>query len=480
MKVPFPFGSSREKTIHLVGIKGTGMSALAELLFKNGIDVKGSDVPEPFYTDQVLASLHIPFQNGFSKENIGNDTGLVIYSAAYDPDTHPELVEAHKRTIETLPYHQALGLLSGWMKSCGIAGVHGKTTTTAMAGTLARGLDLPISVLVGSAVSSLGGGSVYAGGSDYFIAETCEYKRHFLSFTPSTLVITSVEPDHLDYYSGMADITAAFTDYAMKLPENGELIWCADDAGAAAVARDVLARREDLVSFPYGEEAEGDFRITRIVSAPGLLEFSLQGVSFPFHLRYPGVHNVLNGTAALCLVALILQKIRGVCTREDWMNMKETLAGYTGSKRRSEIIGEARGVLFMDDYGHHPTAIKTTLAGLRSFYPGRRLIVDFMSHTYSRTGALLEEFAASFGDADAVILHKIYASAREQAGSGVSGKDLCKKMKHHHNRVEYFHEVMDAAACLRDMLRPGDIFLTLGAGDNWRLGKELYFRFAEQ
>ncbi|MFP4564723.1 MAG: Mur ligase domain-containing protein, partial [Spirochaetia bacterium] len=232
------FSSLKELRVYMVGIKGTGMAALAELIFKKGGIVSGSDTEEKFYTDEVLGSLGISVIEGFSRTNLPEDVDLVVHSAAYSPDIHPELLAARERGLPVYAYPKALGLVSRLSPSTAVAGVHGKTTTTALIGTLVQRMGLPVSVLVGSAVPVLGGGSVYVGGDDHFVAETCEYRRHFMDFSPKRIILTSVEPDHLDYYSGYEDIVEAFVDFIMILPENGECIYCVDDPGT----RDVVAR----------------------------------------------------------------------------------------------------------------------------------------------------------------------------------------------------------------------------------------------
>ncbi len=478
--------------LYFVGIKGTGMSALAELMQSHGAAVSGSDTAERFYTDAILRSLGIAYHEGFRRENVPADADLVIYSAAYDPETHPELLEARRKGIPIAEYTLALGELSRNQHATGIAGVHGKTTTTAMAGTVVKQLELPAGVLVGSAVRGFDDRATYFGGDRYFLAETCEYRRHFLSFHPNQLVITTVDIDHLDYYRDYADIESAFLEYADRLPDGGTLIYCADDAGARDCAEKLAADRPDIVFRPYGFEAEGCFRIEDYRSEPGLHLFRLAGWQTEFKLRVPGIHSVLDAAAAAAAVYGILADFKqdsnksinevnggnqgGTIGEREMDAIAAALETFRGSKRRSEILGERGGVLFADDYGHHPKEIQSTLEGFRRFYPGRRLIVDFMSHTYTRTQALLDDFAGAFADADIVILHKIYASAREKAGS-VDGRTLYEKVKQRHPHVLYYHEVEDAEPDVRRMLQPGDLFLTLGAGDNWRIGAALYHHF---
>lgn len=461
--------------IHLTGIKGTGMAALAELLHNRGARLTGSDVPEKFYTDAILMRLGIPFTEEFAAENIDPAVRLVIHSAAYDRSSNPELIRAKELGIPILSYPKALGMLSRLSDSSGIAGVHGKTTTTAIVGSLLMRVGLPVSVLVGSAVSSFGDASTVVLGTKYFVAETCEYRRHFLNFDPTRILLTSVEADHLDYFRDAADIQSAFESYVERIHPGGALVYCADDGGASRVADALSRRRSDVESIPYGTEAEGRFAVTSVEELEGRSRFRLAG--WPdrrLELKVPGRHLVLDAAGAVALCVLLIEAEKGSAPEPaDWDAIAEGLVSFAGSRRRSEIVGEAGGVLLMDDYGHHPTAIRTTIEGLRSFYPRRRIIVDFMSHTYSRTKALLSDFAACFEGADVVILHKIYASARERSGD-ISGRDLYDATRQRHPNVHYFEEVDDALPFCRDLLEPGDLFITMGAGNNWTLSHALY------
>ncbi|MDR2103586.1 MAG: UDP-N-acetylmuramate--L-alanine ligase [Treponema sp.] len=464
--------------VYMVGIKGTGMCALAELLVNSGVKVIGSDRGEVFYTDEILKALNIPYYESFEEGHISADIDLAIYSAAYSFDTNPEMAEIRRRDIPILKYTDALGAYSAAFDSSGIAGVHGKTTTTAMAGTLIRGAGLPARILVGSAVSGFGGRSTLSLGNRYFVAETCEYRRHFLSFHPRRIVLTSVESDHQDYFPTYTSIRDAFLEYGRLLPSGGELIYCADDPGAREIAETLDREGRGIRFIPYGFSAEGPFRILSFKTAGERTCMEIEGFPGELRLRVPGRHSALDAAAALALTDSLVKNEYGD-PGNGWDEKKrervrQALEDFRGSRRRSEIVGEAGGILFMDDYGHHPTAIRTTLEGLKDFYPGRRLIVSFMSHTYTRTAALLDDFAASFEKADAVILHRIYASAREAYTGGVTGSTLFEKTKARHNQVYYVEEPEKALGLLKDLLRPGDLFLTMGAGDNWKLGKILF------
>ena len=461
--------------VHLVGIKGTGMAALAEVLVSRGAFVTGSDTPETFYTDAVLRKLGIPYVEGFAAANLPPGVRFVVHSAAYRRDENPELVAAAARGITMLQYPEALGALSRASDSSGISGVHGKSTTTAMCGLVLKEWGFPATVLVGAEVPGFGGRSTMVAGSRYFVAETCEYRRHFLNFRPSRIVITSIEPDHLDYFHDLDDILSAFVEYGLTLPRGGSLVYCRDDDGARAAAERIASSRPDIDMVPYGRLAEGAWRVVSEENMAGEVRFTLAGGPSSFSLHVPGAHNVLNAAAAVALCSLIWK-----CERPgpgvDLAAAARALAAFRGSRRRSEIVGEANGVLFMDDYAHHPTAIRKTLEGIRSFFPGRRLVVDFMSHTYSRTRALFAEFGACFAPADLVVLHRIYASAREKNDSGLTGRELFQETARNHPDVHYFEDPMDAVPFLLTELRADDIMVTMGAGDNWKLGRELWRR----
>lgn len=463
--------------IFMVGIKGTGMAALAELLHKQGAIITGSDIPQKFFTDEILNKAGIPFVTEFKEENITDDIQMVIHSSAYPVDDTPELIRATELGLPVLIYTEALGFISSLSKSVGISGIHGKTTTTALTGTIVKELGLKASTLVGSGVPSFEGSSIWVNGNDYFIAETCEYQRHFLSFNPSVLLVTSIEMDHPDYFKSLDDIYDAFLSYINRLPIGGEVIYCADDNGCLDLIRRI-DNRDDLILTPYGETAKGDFRVKNIQSKKGVNRFELQGFSTDFDLRIPGHHTVLDAAGAIA-VATALCKMEGQDIKVFQEKVKQGVYNFRGTKRRSEIIGEVNGVLFIDDYGHHPTAMMTTLKGMKEFYPDRRLVVDFMSHTYTRTAELLEEFASSFEYADVVVLNKIYSSAREEYSGTINGETLYQETKKRHDEVYYCHEYEDAVEKLRDVLKPGDVFITMGAGNNWQVGEVLYKEFSK-
>jgi len=470
-------------SVYFVGIKGTGVCALAELMHNYGLKCSGSDIPEEFYTDAILKELNITYHEDFDAVRITKDIDLVIYSAAYSADTNPQLARAQELGIPSLKYTEALGEWSAKFDSTGVCGVHGKTTTTAICGVLMKAAEIPAQILVGSAVIDFGTRSTFTIGNKYFIAETCEYRKNFLSFRPKRIILTAVESDHQDYFPTYESIRDAFVEYCRLLPKGGQLIYCADDPGACEVAKIIQNDNRGIEFVPYGFSAQGDYKITSYKIENERAVFSIDGIPSDFKLSIPGKHEALNVAAGLALTASLAKNENGALSNEQLQSIKNALENFKSTKRRSEILGEAGGILFMDDYGHHPTAIKTTLEGIKNFYPSRRLIVSFMSHTYTRTAALLEEFASCFNDADIVYFHKIYASARENYKGGVNGMTLYDKTAKIRANVAgkdqtyYIEEYDDAFSPLCDILKKGDLFITLGAGNNWPLGVKLYEHF---
>ena len=486
MPTPWP-DSIKELSIHLAGVKGTGMCALAEILTAAGALLSGSDVDEVFYTDAILAELGVPVRP-FAAESLG-DAQLLVRSAAYGEE-NPVVEAAMDAGLPIFTYPEALGAISRGFDASGIAGVHGKTTTTALAGSLLRALESPSTVVVGSAVSGFGDRSTWSGGSDYLVAETCEYRRHFLHFAPHRIVLTSVEPDHQDYYPDYQSIRTAFLEYIASLPPGGQLIYCADDAGAAETAASAAADRPDLVLIPYGESAPGPWNVAFAAPAAGENRFRVAAFGNEFTLKVPGRHVVLDAAAALALAWSLENNRRGGGGESPAGNPRAedfaarcagALAEFRGSRRRSEIIGEAGGILFMDDYAHHPTAIAATLGGLKEFHPDRRLVVNFQSHTYSRTAALFNDFIRSFPAADVLTLQPIYASARETDTGGITGESFAEAAAAQRGgRMTLYCESLEAAAdSLRRILRPGDLFITLGAGNNRPLALDLFAEYEE-
>ncbi len=482
------------------------MAALVEIFFAAGAAITGSDVSERFYTDEILEALKIKALP-FSESNITKDIDLVVYSSAYKLDQNPDLIAAQKLGVPCALYTEALGAYSERAFSAGVCGVHGKTSTTGIAGTILSELDLNAQVLAGSVINSFGKKCVYTSpaatalktekaateneskakkaAKKFFVAETCEYQRHFMSFCPRAILLTSVESDHQDYYPTFADIQAAFVDYICKLPQGGTLVYCADDSGAVETVKIALQKRPDIKTVPYGTKAQGPWRLEYREVKEQKNNFWTQALGEAF-LRVPGKHEVLDACGAAALCACLLREA-GKNPSDYAEKIKRGLEKFSGGKRRSEVTGRAKNsfgddIVFVDDYGHHPTAVKTTLAGFKDFYSGKKIIVDFMSHTYSRTQALLKEFAQSFDSADTVILNKIYSSARENpADFSITGKTLADEAAKFHKDVHYKEDFDQAASFGAEILSKkagaefpnGYLFVTMGAGDNWKVAQKI-------
>ena len=464
----------QSKHIFMVGIKGTGMAALAHYFTTLGAQVSGSDSHESFYTDTILQALGIhPIESRAAKV-LPKKCDMLIYSAAYSPARHPQLVAAAKRGLKLYSYPQIIGHLSTLYYSAAVAGVHGKTTISGLCATIVKQTQAPGTVLIGGAIHTLGGMPLLMQGNSFLVAETCEYRRHFHNFHPSIAVISSIEWDHNDYFTDIEDIKDAFAQFALRISPEGKLIYCADDLGAKEIAEKIPFIRSDIQLIPYGHSANGDYRIIWESSATHNIRFRLQKWNrHTFQLNIPGHHSVLNAAAAIALYEH-LPVVHKIVDRARLLSaLQKAIKNYRGASRRCEVIGHCRGITIIDDYAHHPTAIQKTLDGLREFYKPQRIVVDFMPHTYSRTAALLNEFAVSFKAADIVYINDIYASAREGRHHNIHGKDLWRAVSQHHQDVRYYPKYIDVLNDCVYTLDKGDIFVTLGAGNNWKLGESL-------
>lgn len=449
--------------IHFIGIKGWGMTALAQVLHHQGKIVTGSDVPEVFLTDAILETLQIQFHNEFAVQNIPANTDLVIASAAWGEE-NIEIQEAKKRNIPLLTYPEALGLLSQLKKSIGIAGTHGKTTTTALLSLALADLGLDPLAIVGSQVPQFNNTNARIGQGECFVAETCEYRRHFLNFHPYGLIITNIEHDHVDYFKDLNDTISAFEEYTGRLPSDGILVVCIDSPGVQKLLSRIT--REDLQILTYGESAEANFQLINHTVSSGMQTFQVMISNQPhvFEMMIPGKHNCLNAVAVMAMTY-------SLCTDKDpeqvISHLQKTIKSFSSTTRRLQRLGMYKNTLIYDDFGHHPTEIRVTLKALKDFYPDRKLIVSFMPHTYSRTAVLMDDFAQAFGDADKVLINEIYASARETPLANITGEALAEKIGQYHPNVQYL-SVDDLINHIDATSNENNLFLTIGAGDNWK------------
>ena len=441
--------------IHFVGIKGTGMSALAQISAQlEDAIITGSDVDERFYTDFVLERAHIPVL-GFSPKNVEN-ADLVVISAAYT-NQHPEISRALELNIPILTYPQYLGRLLSKKRGISVTGTHGKTTTTAMIGLVMLQAGLDPTIVVGSDVPSIGG-NAHCGKGEFFLAESCEYRRHFLNYSPEHLIITNLEFDHPDYFKDLEDVISAFAELAIKVPERGHIYVWAEDPN-----REAIKGSAPITTFGISESA--DIRATEIKfkDEKSSMKIMVKGQYLgDLNLNVSGKHNIIN---ALATVA--------VC-REIGIPIDQILISlglFNGTKRRFEHIGSnTNGAMIVDDYAHHPTEIRTTLEGARLSFPNRRIRAIFQPHTFSRTEKLLLEFSQAFQGADEVVIADIFASAREQEHYTVSAVNLAELIQLQGIEARYIGPLDDITNYLTETIAPEDLVLTLGAGDIYKVG----------
>lgn len=443
-----------KRRLHMIGIGGSGMNALARVLVEAGYDVSGSDLHLSKVTD-ALAAIGVRIRQGHRPEHV-QGADLVVISSAIPPD-NPELKQAIALGLPIVKRAELLGELTRRQRSILIAGTHGKTTTSSMVSLLLIRSGLDPTILVGGEVVDLGT-SARLGRGSYLVAEADEFDGTFLKLSPWTSVITNIEADHLDFYQNLEAIVNAFGEFVDKVPEEGHVIACWDDPHV----RDIAQRRMDSV-ISYGLEAGALWRAVRIApNQRGGNDFEVERggkLAGTFSLQVPGKHNVSNALASIVVASLVgisMDKAAAV------------LSEFSGAARRFEFKGSARGVVVYDDYAHHPTEIAATLKGARERHAARIWAV-FQPHTYNRTKHLLAEFARALELADRVIVTDVYMPAgREVDTLGVSAADIVKAMNH--PNAEHIPTLDGAAARLISELRQGDMVLTMGAGDVYKVG----------
>ncbi|HWJ03659.1 MAG TPA: UDP-N-acetylmuramate--L-alanine ligase [Verrucomicrobiae bacterium] len=441
--------------IHFVGIKGTGMSALAQITanLENTV-ITGSDVSERFFTDTLLEQAGINVLP-FSPANV-TGADLVVVSAAYGQD-HPEIARAQELNIPVLTYPQYLGRLMSERRGVCITGTHGKTTTTAMVGATLIDANFAPTVVVGSNVHILGG-NAFVGSGEFFVAESCEYRRHFLNYRPEFLVILNMELDHPDYFKDLNDVVSAFQELAEKVPSHGKVIIWGDDP-----VRSNISSKAEVIT--YGLSESNDFRAVNVHFNAGKSSFEVLHNNTclgTFTLGVMGNHNVLNALATIALTTTLGVPIEQI---------KASLAKFSGTKRRFEQLGQYNGALIMDDYAHHPTEVNTTLEGAHLAYPDRKIIAVFQPHTFTRTEKLLDQFARSFTHADEVIVTNIFASAREKTSkTGISSELLAEQIREQGKEVRFFPDFAAITAYLSDSINEKSLVITMGAGDIYKVG----------
>lgn len=442
--------------IHLIGIGGIGLSAIARVLLARGVRVSGSDQNAAPLTDE-LARLGATIHIGHCAENIG-EAEMVLVTSAVSAD-NPEVVEATRRGLPIVKRSAFLRDLTRGKKTIAVAGTHGKTTTTAMIATILMNAGRDPDVIVGGIVPELGG-NARAGQGDYFVIEADEYDHAFLGLSPYVAVVTSIEMDHPDMFRDVDDVTRAFREFMHQVIPDGIVIGYGDSARVTAELQR-LARR----TVRYGWDAANDWCVRAITpNARGGSDFVVWHAEQEigeWRLEIPGAHNVLNALAAIATADAL-----GI----DLEIARDTLAKFHGVARRFEVRGEFRGVTVVDDYAHHPTEIRATLAAARARFPQRTLWAVFQPHTFSRTRALLAEFVCAFEEADHVIVTEVYA-ARERESYGTSGADIVARMTHRDAR--FIATLEETSRFLREHVQAGDVLITLGAGDVHRVAEIL-------
>jgi UDP-N-acetylmuramate--alanine ligase len=447
----------KAQRMHLVGIGGSGMSGIAEVLVNLGYPVSGSDLAINASTRR-LKKLGATVHKGHAAGNV-SDADVVVISSAVKED-NPEVIEARRLKIPVIPRAEMLAELMRLKYAVAVGGAHGKTTTTAMAAEVMTRGKLDPTVVIGGRVGKLRSGAKLGGG-EMMVVEADESDGSFLKMKPTIAVVTNIDLEHLDHYAGLDAIREAFIAFLSRVPFYGVAIVCIDDEHVRAILP-----RVDRTVHTYGESEDADIRATDIE----ISGFSVSYTATAFGkqlgrvtLQLPGRHSVANSLAALAV---------GLEFDVPFRTIAAALKAFGGVDRRLQIRGEAYGATVIDDYGHHPTEIRATLEAIRAAFDGK-LIVAFQPHRYSRTQALLQEFGGSFGLADVVLVTDIYP-ASERPVPGLDGSTVAAAIRRHgHDAVRYVADKQDLPERLRELIEPGAIVLTLGAGDIWRAGDTL-------
>ncbi|MFH1112129.1 MAG: UDP-N-acetylmuramate--L-alanine ligase [Patescibacteria group bacterium] len=457
---------SQAQNIYMIGIKGVGMTALAQILKQQGKNVSGSDTDEKFFTDQVLQKAGIQVEETFKASNLPSGTDLVIFSSAYD-DNNPEIKAAKEQKLPLLAYAEALGELTKINKSIAVAGSHGKTTISAMLAFVLKEAGLSPTAVVGSRVPQWQS-NVVIGSGEWLVFEADEYQNKFNYFSPQAVVLTSIDWDHPDFFKTPESYFDAFVDFLKKIPSDGFVVVNYDSELVRQAVAEANLNSDQIVSYGL---TSGYWRLMRMWLDQGHWHFSANGGEEflgDFWLKLVGSHNVSNALAVLACASRLGVELEMI---------RQALAEFEGTSRRFEFKARlTNSTQIIDDYAHHPTEIQVTLKAARDFFPYKNIRVVFHPHTFSRTKALLSDFGTSFKSADEVIVLDIYASARESGGE-VTSEQLVQEIKKHHPNVVYQPKISDAVDYLAGSLTRSDLVITMGAGDVWKVGEELMKKF---
>ena len=455
----------RRQHLHFTGIGGIGMSSIAEVLLNLGYTVSGSDLKLSPITER-LSAMGATIHEGHAARNVAGARALVVSSAV--DEQNPEVQEARRLQIPVIPRGELLAELMRLKYGIAIAGSHGKTTTTSMTATILNHAGLDPTVMVGGRVATMGGSNARVGHSDFLVVESDESDGSFLKLAPILAIVTNIDREHLDHYSSLDEIRAAFIEFVNKVPFYGAAIVCLEDDNVKTILPSIRRR-----TITYGGSTQSDLEASEICCGPFASDFTLRyranGLG-RFHLRVPGRHNVLNATAAAA-VALELE------VAPD--QIRDALTSFSGVDRRFQTRGEAHGITVIDDYGHHPTEIRATLAAAR-LCGFRRVHVLFQPHRYTRTLHLLDEFGTAFHQADTVLILDIYA-ASEHPIEGVNAAAVADRIRQFgHRNVEYVSTMERGVEALLQTAEEGDLVLTLGAGNVWQAGDLLLARLRQE
>ena len=434
------------KRVHFIGIGGAGMSGLARIALSYGVKVSGSDAKDSNVVT-ALRALGASVDIGHRSENI-DGADLVVFSTAIS-ENNPERKRSIELGIPLIARATALALLMSESKSIAVAGTHGKTTTSSMLTVALQATGADPSFAIGGTITA-SGSNAHRGTGDFFVAEADESDGSFIAYHPYGAIITNIEHDHVDYFADEAAVFAVFTEFVATIASDGFLVYCNDDKGSRKLGSSVTSTR----TFTYGTSPDSDLVLDQITLLP--LGSSARAIWHgkvigSLELSVPGHHNLLNAAAALT-AGIILEQIPS--------EMIDGLATFKGAGRRFEMKGTVNGIRVIDDYGHHPTEIEVTLTAARRFAGDGRLLVLFQPHRYSRTKAFIDQFARTLDIADEVIVLEIYA-ASEKPIAGVSSEAIVEKMQH----GRFIPNFMDAVDAVVASARPGDLVITLGAGD---------------
>lgn len=449
----------RTKHIHMVGIGGIGMSGMAEILIQRGYKVTGSDGASNETTDR-LKELGATIYLGHAPENI-EGADVVVYTSAVKATENEETKAALENRIPTIKRAEMLAELMKMKFGIGVAGTHGKTTTTTMIGHVTQDGNYDPTIMVGGKVHSFDKTNAVVGKGDVIVVEADEFDRTFLRLTPSIAIITNIEAEHLDIYDDLEDVKGAFIDYANKVPFYGAVIVCLDDPNVRSILPDLERRIISYGLSPQAQVRAVDIQMNQFTSTFTVMNDDQKlGV---ITLKAPGDHNVKNALAAVAT---------GIELNIDFKLIKQGLERYQGVFRRFQKKVEEQGVMVIDDYAHHPTEVAATLNAARKGWPDRRIVAVFQPHLYSRTQDLYKEFGLSFSDAEVLVITDVYPS-REKPIEGVTGKLISDTAEQYgHKNVIYVEDKADVTETLKEISKAGDIIITMGAGDIYKYGEE--------